>query len=133
MEPVLNIQTIFVKNNSLIDTGDGRHYHEVILLGDMIARYGLQGARAKLAELRAEGRRLHERRLMTPMPPMRRFIFVERPRIRVSRRKVRAASAPKRSTRKSTRSSCHGRASDPDGGGDHGARFTSRITGGRHG
>jgi len=131
MEPVSNIQTKFVKNNPLIDAGDGRRYREVIQLGDMIAKYGLQGARAKLAEMRAEAQRQHARRLMTPTPPMRRCVFVERPRVRVSRRRVRAASAPKRSTRKTNRSSCHGRAS-PDAGGDHGARFTSRITGGRH-
>jgi hypothetical protein len=106
------LEVKLVKNNPLIDTGDGRRWHEVIQLGDMVKKYGLQGARAKLAELRAEARRQYAWRQLTSTPRLHRGNHP--PRVRAARARAIKASpkaAPKRTTRRS-RSKCHGHAPD---------------------
>jgi hypothetical protein len=67
----MDLHIKYVKINPLIDTGDGRRYCEVIQLGDMVAKYGLQGARANLAELRAEATARYESRQLRAKPTPR--------------------------------------------------------------
>jgi hypothetical protein len=119
MVPIPDLQPTLVKINPLLDLGDGATHQEVFDIGEYRQKYGAEAAAIKLHQLRAEARRQYERRLMPLLPPIRRYVFVERPRILVSRRAIKASpkASPKRAARKANRARCHGRTSDPDGGG----------------
>jgi hypothetical protein len=116
----MDLHIKYVKINPLIDTGDGRRYCEVIQLGDMVAKYGLQGARANLAELRAEATARYESRQLRAKPTPRKVTPVARPRARATRSPKTRVSSPT-ATRRS-RSKCHGRSADPEGGDPRSAR-----------
>jgi hypothetical protein len=103
-----------VKINPLIDPGDGSTHIAAYDIGTYRQKHGVLAAALKLREMRAEATRQYAWRRLTSMPRLR--LTNHPPRVRAARaRTIKAKTSPKRATRKTTQSRCHGRTSDPDG------------------
>jgi hypothetical protein len=111
----MNLHTKLVEINSLLDLGTGVTHVEIFDIGSYRRQHGALAAMMKLRELRAEAPRQYDlRQLLTP-PTRWRVISVTIPRATRCRSSRRPSPPPKRAPRRS-RSGCHGRSTDPDGG-----------------